>query len=70
MNATRLYLMCDDLSTTMTELTAKGVEFAHQPQEVGWGVVTAICVPGAGELGLYQPRHPVSAQSMPLASEA
>ena len=24
----------------------------------GWGLVTAIALPGGGELGLYEPRHP------------
>jgi catechol 2,3-dioxygenase-like lactoylglutathione lyase family enzyme len=28
----RLHLMCDDLDATMTELSAKGVEFVHPPQ--------------------------------------
>ena len=58
----RLHLMCDDLDATMTELGAKGVEFVHPPQDTGWGMATAIRVPGAGELGLYQPRHPIAAR--------
>jgi hypothetical protein len=38
----RLHLMCDDLDATMTELSVKGVEFVHRPQDTGWGVATAI----------------------------
>ena len=53
-----LYLMCDDIHATVEELTAKGVEFTRPVSDVGWGVLTAIRVPGAGELGLYEPRHP------------
>jgi hypothetical protein len=60
--------MCDDLETTMTDLSAKGAEFVHAPKQTGWGVETAIRVPGAGELGLYQPHHPIAAQPTPPAS--
>jgi predicted enzyme related to lactoylglutathione lyase len=53
-----LYLMCDDIRATMAELEAKGVEFARPIAEERWGLVTAIKLPGGGELGLYEPRHP------------
>jgi catechol 2,3-dioxygenase-like lactoylglutathione lyase family enzyme len=53
-----LYLMCDDLEATMAELTAKGVEFVEPVTDAGWGLLTRLKVPGAGELGLYEPRHP------------
>lgn len=55
--STTLYLMCDDLRATMAELAARGVEFAGEPQDQGWGTVTAIRLPSGAELGLYQPRH-------------
>ena len=55
-----LYLMCDDLEATMTELTAKGVEFTRPVSDEGWGRLTALRVPGGGELGLYEPRHPTA----------
>jgi catechol 2,3-dioxygenase-like lactoylglutathione lyase family enzyme len=53
-----LYLMCDDVERTVEELTAKGVEFSGEISDQGWGRLTAIKVPGGGELGLYEPRHP------------
>ena len=53
-----LYLMCDDIEATVAELEAKGVEFARPVSDEGWGLVTAMRVPGGGELGLYEPRHP------------
>ena len=28
----------------------------------GWGLLTAITLPGGSELGLYQPRHPTATQ--------
>jgi predicted enzyme related to lactoylglutathione lyase len=59
-NTTSLYLMCDDLEATMAELTGKGVEFTRPVSDEGWGRLTALRVPGGGELGLYEPRHPTA----------
>jgi predicted enzyme related to lactoylglutathione lyase len=53
-----LYLMCDDVERTVEELQAKGVEFSGEIRDQGWGRLTAIKLPGGGELGLYEPRHP------------
>jgi catechol 2,3-dioxygenase-like lactoylglutathione lyase family enzyme len=58
--AHELYLMCDDLEATMAELSAKGVEFTLAVTEERWGLRTAVRLPGGGELGLYEPRHPVA----------
>jgi hypothetical protein len=52
-----LYLMCDDVHTTVAELKDKGVEFAHPVREEGFGLLTTMVLPGGGELGLYEPRH-------------
>ncbi|GAA5113137.1 VOC family protein [Pseudonocardia adelaidensis] len=56
--AHELYLMCDDIHTTVKELERKGVEFARPVEDAGWGLMTSMRVPGGGELGLYEPRHP------------
>jgi len=56
----QLYLMCDDLDTTVADLTAKGVVFTSQVSDQGWGLLITLEVPGAGEIGLYQPRHPTA----------
>jgi hypothetical protein len=53
-----LYLMCDDVHATVEELEAKGVEFTQRVSDEGFGLVTALVLPGGGELGLYEPRHP------------
>lgn len=55
-----LYLMCDDLEKTMAELAAKGVRFTSEVSDEGWGRLTSLDVPGAGSLGLYEPRHPTA----------
>ncbi len=55
-----LYLMCDDIEATVAELTRKGVEFTGPVTDQGWGLLTTLRVPGAGTLGLYEPKHPVA----------
>jgi catechol 2,3-dioxygenase-like lactoylglutathione lyase family enzyme len=53
-----LYLMCDDVHATVAELERKGVVFTRRISDEGWGLETALGLPGDGELGLYEPRHP------------
>jgi catechol 2,3-dioxygenase-like lactoylglutathione lyase family enzyme len=55
-----LYLMCDDVEKTVADLTAKGVEFTSAIENLGFGLLVRLRVPGAGEIGLYQPRHPTA----------
>jgi hypothetical protein len=55
-----LYLMCDDVAATVAELQAKGLQAARPVSDEGWGLLTAIALPGGVELGLYQPRHPTA----------
>ena len=53
-----LYLMCDDIAATLTELQAKGVEVTRGISDQGWGLLAAIRLPDGAELPIYQPRHP------------
>ena len=54
-----LYLMCDDIDRTVAELRAKGV--ATRPvQDLRWGRLTSIVLPGGADLGVYEPRHPTA----------
>ena len=52
-----LYLMCDDIEQTRSELEAKGAEFGSPVTDAGFGRLTSIKIPGGGEIGLYEPRH-------------
>jgi catechol 2,3-dioxygenase-like lactoylglutathione lyase family enzyme len=52
-----LYLMCDNVEATVADLTAKGIEFTAPIADQGFGLLTRLRVPGAGEVGLYQPKH-------------
>ncbi len=54
-----LYLMCDDLTAEINTLAAKGVT-CSEVEEARWGSVTRFALPGGGEVGLYQPRHPLA----------
>jgi catechol 2,3-dioxygenase-like lactoylglutathione lyase family enzyme len=55
-----LFLMCDDIETTMAELAAKGVQFTGPVRAASFGLLTSIQIPGSGQIGLYQPRHPTA----------
>jgi catechol 2,3-dioxygenase-like lactoylglutathione lyase family enzyme len=52
-----LYLMCDDIDSTMGELRDKGVTFDGAVADQRWGRVTKIVLPSGARLGLYEPRH-------------
>jgi hypothetical protein len=54
-----LYLMCDDLPATMSELAAKGVNCSGIV-EAEWGRTTTVPLPSGGVIGLYQPLHPTA----------
>jgi catechol 2,3-dioxygenase-like lactoylglutathione lyase family enzyme len=54
-----LYLMCDDLKAEIAALGAKGVRCSNVHKE-RWGSITRIGLPGGGQVGLYQPTHPMA----------
>ncbi len=49
--------VCDDIEQTVNELKSRGVEFASEPTDRGYGVTTMIRLPGGGEVELYQPSY-------------
>ena len=54
-----LYLMCDDLKVEISALRKKGVTCSDVHNE-RWGSITRIKLPGGGQIGLYQPKHPMA----------
>jgi catechol 2,3-dioxygenase-like lactoylglutathione lyase family enzyme len=54
-----LYFMCEDLKAEMAALAEKGIH-CSDVQEVRWGSITKIQLPGGGKVGLYQPKHPTA----------
>jgi catechol 2,3-dioxygenase-like lactoylglutathione lyase family enzyme len=55
-----LYLMCDDIDITVADLKQKGVEFTSDVEDRGFGRMASLRIPGGGELGIYEPKHPVA----------
>lgn len=51
-----LYLMCDDLRSTIRWLEVKKVK-CSPIVEAEWGITTTVPLPSGGEIGLYQPKH-------------
>jgi len=52
-----LYLMCDDITATLRDLTAKNVKVS-EVSEQRWGKLASFVLPGGGEVGIYEPTHP------------
>jgi len=51
-----LYLMCEDIEHFIAEMAQHEVACSAVSDQ-GWGLLSEITLPGAGKLGVYQPRH-------------
>ncbi len=60
-----LYLMCDDIEAATAKLAERGIATTMPITDRGWGLVTALRLPGGDEIGLYEPRHPSPLRSAP-----
>jgi hypothetical protein len=54
-----IYLMCDDIASTLAELKDRGVA-AEPVADRGWGLISSITLPSGADLGIYEPRHPIA----------
>jgi hypothetical protein len=54
-----LYFLCDSVKAEIASLAKKGVK-CSEVQEERWGSITKMRLPGGGEVGLYQPKHPTA----------
>ena len=52
--------MCDDLTSTVEDLRAKGITFKGDAVDAGFGIVQIMVLPGGVEMQLYEPRHPTA----------
>jgi len=52
-----LYLMCGDISDFIEVMKRRGIECGPVMHE-RWGLLTQLQLPGGGQLGVYEPRHP------------
>ena len=50
------YLMCDDVKALTAAMRKRGVS-CSEVQDMRWGLLTHVSLPGGGRLGIYQPRH-------------
>ncbi len=55
-----LYLMCDDLDSTIQEMVDGAAEVVEPTHVERWGKVTSIRIPGDVIVGLYEPLHPTA----------
>jgi predicted enzyme related to lactoylglutathione lyase len=55
-----LYLMCDDVERTSSDLQAAGASVIQPVSDQGWGRVTLLEIPGEITVGLYEARHPTA----------
>ena len=55
-NQHEFYLMCDDIEAFVAQMKEKGVA-CGPVQDMGWGLLSQLTLPGGGNLGVYQPRH-------------
>ena len=56
----QLSFMCDDITSTVADLRARGIAIKGEPKDEGFGVTTMMTLPGGVEVMLYQPRHAVA----------
>ena len=52
-----LYLMCGDISEFIQVMKRHRIECGPVMHE-RWGLLTQLQLPGGGQLGVYEPRHP------------
>jgi hypothetical protein len=52
-----LYLICDDIEDAARALAQRGIACSPRHEE-RWGVLMQLTLPGGGNLGIYEPRHP------------
>jgi catechol 2,3-dioxygenase-like lactoylglutathione lyase family enzyme len=54
-----LYFLCDNLKAEVASLARNNVE-CSEVQEARWGSISKVRLPGGGQIGIYQPKHPMA----------
>ena len=54
-----LYFICDDLKAEIASLAKRGIQ-CSEVQKARWGSTTKMRLPGGGDVGLYEPKHPLA----------
>jgi hypothetical protein len=55
----------DDVEATVANLKSRGIS-STAVSDQGWGLLAEIVLTGGGKLGLFQPRHPITAGLTPV----
>ena len=50
------FLMCEDIEA-LTAYLGEHEAACSEVQELPWGLLTRVTLPGGGRLGIYQPKH-------------
>jgi catechol 2,3-dioxygenase-like lactoylglutathione lyase family enzyme len=53
-------LMCDDIEATVAGLEERAAEFAGPIEDLGFGRGASLKVPGADDILVYEPHHPIA----------
>lgn len=59
-NIHELFLMSDDIDRIRARLTVRNIP-CSEVKSMSWGRLIRITLPGGGNLGIYEPRHPRAA---------
>jgi len=51
-----LFLICEDIQAFVGEMARHDIHYS-QIQNLSWGQITYITLPGGSQLGVYQPAH-------------
>jgi hypothetical protein len=51
-----LYFLSDDVQAFAAEMGRRGIDCGPL-EDMGWGILTQVTLPGGGKIGVYQPRH-------------
>jgi hypothetical protein len=51
-----LYFLCEDVEAFVTSMSERGVA-CGPVQDMGWGRLTQLTLPGGGKIGIYEARH-------------
>lgn len=60
---------CDDIRETVAQLKARGVQFADEIKDQGYGLVTHFRAPGDFQIQLYQAKYRTAANTAPASAK-
>ena len=65
----QITFMCDDITKTVADLRAKGVDVDPATRNEGYGITTMMHLPGGCDVMLYEPRHAIAADIQRAANK-